>query len=205
MNHINIGINLSVDQTNPVYSGCLIEEISGRYSMIRIESDINIVYDNVKSLVKSLTNFSPSFNLTGGSPIAVYLSVIKALDGKVVTYSDGRNINNLDIPMLELSSNIVDETQNIDLTIKESMILDGKVNSGPFQGCTASVAGGRVSLNSDPKDVFESLQKQLIVTGNSVTLTGAMPIWIYMSIARTILAMGYNLNFDDGRGGIYNF
>jgi hypothetical protein len=207
---LKIQVNLSPNSSNPkdnfggIYEGCTISEAAGRFTIDDPQTAIEKVFNNLTALQYGIANSMvkiDGYELTGGAPVWAYLSACNALIGEKLTYSDGRQLSGLLIQILGFQNETQAEEQIIDLSIKTEHIDDGLIIDGYFKGLKASVAGGRVSLDSSPAEVFEVLQNTIKIESSSVSLTGAMPIWIYLCVARSLLAQDIKVKYNDGRGG----
>jgi hypothetical protein len=212
---LSIKLDLTPNTQSKVYEDVLISENAGQLSIDNSQSSINSIIQNVTNItyflqLSNLQSSFKNFELTGGAPIWAYLSVIQALNDFPVLYSDGRSIQNLPISTSHslniLSDNELNtEVQIIDLSVKAEDITGNIVTNGLFKGTSATIAGGRVSLNDSQAATLDYLFGNLEITSYQVKITGGMPIWIYLTLAKTLFHHGVIVTYDDGRGSIYSF
>lgn len=92
-------IDLAIKKENLVYCGCEIEEVGGRYNLLRAsaENTLNIIGRNISCIVNNISiedfvNERKEVILTGGAPIQVYLVALHVVLHvfEVVKYVDGK-------------------------------------------------------------------------------------------------------------------
>jgi hypothetical protein len=209
---LSIQINLSpasviqAENFGTVYEGCEITEAAGRFTIENPTLAISKVKDNITALTYGIANAMlkiDTYCLTGGAPVWSYLSAINALRDQKVVYSDGRQINSLPIVAFEvtLADQLDDDIQSIDLTINPDWIVDGVISQGYFESVAASVAGGRVSIDGEKELVCMRLMSHIKVNSKTVEVTGAMPIWVYLGLVKSLIVRGIKVVYNDGRNG----
>ncbi|MGL4757777.1 MAG: hypothetical protein ACRCXZ_00435 [Patescibacteria group bacterium] len=207
-------IDLSPSSADPaknagdVYEGCEISLEAGRFSIENPSKAIQLVHNNIATIPFGLECAMvkvSSYCLTGGAPIWSYLSAINALKDKQVFYSDGRQINNFPIHAYQIAiESVTDEPQQLDIGVKADQVVDGKVVSGLLKGIAATVSGGRVSIEGDKAEACEILASNIALSSNNVVLTGGMPIWLYLTVCRSLIQAGVKVVYADGRGGEFS-
>ena len=87
----------------------------------------------------------------------------------------------------------------------EKIILNlGLDNAELYAGCNIETVAGRKNMTTDVADavniVGENVHK-MSLSGDEITLTGAMAVWSYMVVFHAVVHRFRKVYYDDGRNG----
>jgi hypothetical protein len=132
--------------------------------------------------------------ITGRNAGFAYLAATVGFAPTSIIYT-GTGIGDLGIKICNiLTSTNEEDVQVIDIS---APMTQGVVTEGLFENVTMDMSSGRANICSTPDSTMTEVLLNLKITGKSVVITGAAPIWLTMSICYSLVSSGITVVYKD--------
>jgi hypothetical protein len=191
--YIDLSLQIKVSDNPTIMDGVEIGEFRGNPTLANPVEAFNAIKSNTQRNGRESKGVDKLY-ITGRNGGFAYLATAVGFAPTTIIYT-GTGIEDLRIKTCNiLTSTNEEDVQVIDIS---SPMTQGVVTEGLFENVTMDMSSGRANICSTPDTTMAEVLTNLKVTGKTVVITGAAPIWLTMSVCYSLVSSGITTVYKD--------